>query len=78
MEDQIPAFENPPPTDVGGMPQFWSSFNIVPKRVQEGGWARQVTTADFPISTDIAGVNMRLGPEAFANCTGTSRRNGRS
>ena len=28
---------------------------------QAGGWARQVTTADFPVSTTIAGVNMRLG-----------------
>jgi oxalate decarboxylase len=62
MADQIPAFENPPATDVGGMPQFWSSFNIAPKRVQAGGWARQVNTQMFPISTDIAGVNMRLGP----------------
>ena len=62
MADQIPAFANPPPTDVGGMAQFWSSFNIAPKRVQGGGWARQVNTQMFPISTDIAGVNMRLGP----------------
>lgn len=61
MANQMPAFLNPPPTDVGGMPMFWSSFNIAPKRVQDGGWARQVTTADFPISVDIAGVNMRLG-----------------
>jgi oxalate decarboxylase len=55
-----PPFLNPPPTDVGSVPQFWSSFNIAPKRVQAGGWARQVTTAMFPLSTDIAGVNMRL------------------
>src|ERR1700761_5513499 len=54
-------FLNPPATDVGGIQQFWSSFNIAPKRVQAGGWARQITTAMFPISTEIAGVNMRLG-----------------
>ena len=53
-------FSNPPATDVGSIPMFWSSFNIAPKRVQAGGWARQVTTAMFPISKDIAGVNMRL------------------
>ena len=52
MEAQLEAFQNPPPTDVGGMAQFWSSFNIVPKRVQAGGWARQVTTEQFPISVD--------------------------
>jgi len=53
-------FSNPPATDVGNIQMFWSSFNIAPKRVQAGGWARQVTTAMFPISKDIAGVNMRL------------------
>jgi oxalate decarboxylase len=56
------AFLNPPATDVNGMPQFWSSFNLVPKRIQNGGWARQITQDDFKISTTIAGVNMRLGP----------------
>jgi oxalate decarboxylase len=57
-----PAFLNPPPTDVNGMPQFWASFNLAPKRIQDGGWARQITQDDFKISTTIAGVNMRLGP----------------
>ena len=57
-----PAFLNPPATDVNGMPQFWASFNLAPKRVQNGGWARQLTQDDFKISTTIAGVNMRLGP----------------
>jgi oxalate decarboxylase len=47
------------------MPQFWNSFNLAPKRIQNGGWARQITQADFTISTEIAGVNMRLGPGAF-------------
>lgn len=62
LANQIPAFQDPPATDVGDMPMFWSSFNIVPKRIQAGGWARQVTVEDFPISTTISGVNMRLGP----------------
>jgi oxalate decarboxylase len=57
-----PVFQNPPPTDVNGMPQFWNSFNLAPKRIQNGGWARQITSDDFKISTTIAGVNMRLGP----------------
>jgi oxalate decarboxylase len=35
-----PSFLSPPATDVNGMPQFWSSFNLVPKRIQNGGWAR--------------------------------------
>ena len=57
-----PAFLDPPPTDVNGMPQFWASFNLSPKRIQNGGWARQMTQDDFKISTTIAGVKMRLGP----------------
>jgi oxalate decarboxylase len=57
-----PAFSDPPATDVNGMPQFWTSFNLAPKRIQNGGWARQITEDDFKISTTIAGVNMRLGP----------------
>src|SRR6266446_10318299 len=57
-----PSFLSPPATDVNGMPQFWASFNLAPKRIQNGGWARQITRDDFHISTTIAGVNMRLGP----------------
>jgi len=58
----FPSRGSPPATDVGDMPTFWSSFNTAHRRIQAGGWARQVTQADFPISTTISGVNMRLGP----------------
>jgi oxalate decarboxylase len=30
------------------------------RRIEPGGWTRQVNIQDFPISKDIAGVNMRL------------------
>ena len=50
----------PPPTDHGEAPEFWNSFSVAHRRVQPGGWTRQVTVEDFPISKDIAGVNMRL------------------
>jgi oxalate decarboxylase len=60
IRDQLPSAFSPPATDVGGMPQIWATFNTAPRRIQNGGWARQVTQADFPISTTIAGVNMRL------------------
>jgi oxalate decarboxylase len=62
IEGIEPAFQNPPATDVNGMSQFWSSFNLAPKRIQNGGWARQITSDDFKISSTISGVNMRLGP----------------
>lgn len=57
---QFPSAQSPPATDVGGMPTPWASFNNAPKRIQNGGWARQVTVADFAISKEISGVNMRL------------------
>ena len=75
---QFPSAKFPPATDVGGMPMDWASFNNAPKRVQNGGWARQVTQKDFAISDTITGVNMRLRPEASGNCTGTRLPNGRS
>ena len=60
IAEQFPAAFSPPATDVGDLPQLWASFNNAPRRIQAGGWARQVTQADFQISTEIAGVNMRL------------------
>jgi oxalate decarboxylase/phosphoglucose isomerase-like protein (cupin superfamily) len=50
----------PPPTDHGDVKPFKYPFPFAHKRIQEGGWARQVTIADLPISTTIAGVDMRL------------------
>ncbi len=57
---QFPSVQSPPATDVGGLPMDWASFNNAPKRIQNGGWARQVTVEDFAISKEISGVNMRL------------------
>jgi oxalate decarboxylase len=65
LADQLPSFDNPLATDVGGMEIPWASFNLAHKRIQAGGWAREVTTAAFPVSKDIAGVNMRLGPNGI-------------
>jgi oxalate decarboxylase len=60
LGQQFPSAQFPPATDVGGMPMDWASFNNAPKRIQNGGWARQLTQADFQISETISGVNMRL------------------
>jgi oxalate decarboxylase len=59
---QFPSFQDPPATDVNGMALFWASFNNSHKRIQNGGWAREVTQASFAISDTVSGVNMRLGP----------------
>jgi oxalate decarboxylase len=59
------AAENPdsewcPPTDSGNVKPFKYSFSLSRKRLESGGWTRQVTVRDLPISTTIAGVEMRL------------------
>jgi oxalate decarboxylase len=60
LSRQFPGALSPPATDVGELPMFWASFNNAPRRIQDGGWARQVTQYDFQIASEIAGVNMRL------------------
>src|SRR6201993_5361182 len=55
-----PDSNTPPPTDHGDMVPLWYSFDIVKKRVEQGGWTHEVTQRELPSSRDIAGVNMRL------------------
>jgi oxalate decarboxylase len=62
IESQFPSQMDAPATDISTQPFFWSSFNISPKRIQNGGWARELTSNDFAISDEIAGVNMHLAP----------------
>ncbi|HKV23892.1 MAG TPA: cupin domain-containing protein [Candidatus Acidoferrum sp.] len=50
----------PLPTDAGGVPPFKYPFSFAHKRFQEGGWSREVTVRELPISKSLAGVNMRL------------------
>ncbi len=59
------AAENPdsewsPPTDSGTVKPFKYSFSLARKRVENGGWTRQVTARELPVSTTMAGVEMRL------------------
>jgi oxalate decarboxylase len=58
--DENPDTNLPPPTDHGDVAPLWYSFDLVKKRVEEGGWTHEVTDRVLPSSTDIAGVNMRL------------------
>jgi oxalate decarboxylase len=60
LAGQFPSATTPPATDIGSLPMEWASFNNAPRRIQDGGWACQVTQADFAISDTISGVNMRL------------------
>jgi oxalate decarboxylase len=55
-----PSSNNPPATDHGDLVPLWYSFDLVKKRLEEGGWTHEVTERELPSSKDIAGVNMRL------------------
>src|SRR5258708_6023798 len=50
IRDQFPSAFSPPPTDVGSMPLSWATFNNAPRRIQNGGWAREVPQFDFPVA----------------------------
>src|SRR6201992_2212534 len=49
-----------PETDNGTVEQFKYSFALAHKRIENGGWTRQVTARELPISKTLAGVEMRL------------------
>jgi oxalate decarboxylase len=55
----------PPATDAGSVPNLRFSFGDAHRRVEAGGWAREVTERELPIATTLAGVNMALEPGAF-------------
>jgi oxalate decarboxylase len=50
----------PPTTDHGTIRNLRFSFTDVHNRLEPGGWARQITSREMPIATDLAIVNMRL------------------
>src|ERR1700732_2493575 len=66
-----PSFLNPPATDVNGMPQFWASFNLAPKRIQNGGWSEFNTllVTDWIAHTppEVLAKNFGLPVEVFKN-----------
>jgi oxalate decarboxylase len=63
--EENPSSNAPPPTDHGDIGPVWYSFDLVHKRVQEGGWTHEVNQIVLPSSKDLAGVNMRLTAGSF-------------
>ncbi|MDX7953671.1 oxalate decarboxylase family bicupin [Lichenihabitans sp. Uapishka_5] len=59
-EAEEPFTLAPPSTDHGTMPNLKWSFADSHMRLEDGGWARQTTVRELPISKAMAGVNMRL------------------
>ncbi|HWF45923.1 MAG TPA: cupin domain-containing protein [Bryobacteraceae bacterium] len=60
LAKENPDSEWPSETDNGSVKPFKYSFALSRKRIESGGWTRQVTVRDLGISKAIAGVEMRL------------------
>lgn len=60
LEASEPDEGYPPSTDAGGQPNFKYPFAYAHKRIEDGGWTREVSVREFPISKKMAGVEMRL------------------
>lgn len=60
LDSQNPSSSVPPSTDAGAVPVFKYPFSLSHKRLHEGGWSREVTVRELPVSKSIAGVDMRL------------------
>jgi len=55
-----PDSVTPPATDAGAVQTFKYPFSFGHKRLHEGGWSREVTQRELPVSKTMAGVDMRL------------------
>jgi oxalate decarboxylase len=60
LDNANPDTNIPPLSDAGGVPAFKYPFSLSNKRVFAGGWSREVTARELPVSKTMAGVNMRL------------------
>jgi oxalate decarboxylase len=60
LDEQNPDILVSPETDSGSIPNLKFSFGMAHNRLEDGGWAREVTVRELPISKSMAGVNMRL------------------
>ncbi|KAL7272223.1 hypothetical protein RUND412_004979 [Rhizina undulata] len=55
----------PPSTDEGEVQQAKWPMGLSHNRLEEGGWARQQNIAVLPAAKEMAGVDMRLEPNAY-------------
>jgi len=62
LEEQVPYIFAAPLTDHGLIPNLHFPFAYAHNRLEDGGWAREVTSREMPIMKQMAIVNMRLGP----------------
>jgi len=61
-DGQNPDMLVPPSTDYGLLPNLRFSFSDTHMKLKFGGWSREITKRELPISTAFAIVNMSLAP----------------
>jgi oxalate decarboxylase len=62
LDQENPDSVWPPNADKGGVQTFKWSFSLAKKEIDSGGWTRQGTVRDLPVSKTMAGVQMYLIP----------------
>lgn len=62
IESQNPDILLPPETDHVGIPNLKFPFAMAHNRLEDGGWAREVTKREMGSLEELAIVNMRLPP----------------
>ena len=62
LDAENPNANWPPMTDNGNVQTFKWSFSLAKKEIDSGGWTRQGTVKDLPVSKTMAGVQMYLVP----------------
>jgi oxalate decarboxylase len=55
----------PPPLGGKALPSFRFALGAQPAKDYDGGWAKEATVAEFPVSEKLAGVLMQLSPGAL-------------
>ena len=65
-EGEEPPFGPAPPVlDKAELPSFRYAMGEQPAKPYDGGWAKEATVAEFPVSEKLAGVLMQLSPGAL-------------
>ena len=65
-EGEQPRFgPAPAPLDGKELPSFRYPLGSQPAKMYDGGWAKEATVEEFPVSEELAGVLMHLSPGAL-------------
>jgi oxalate decarboxylase family bicupin protein len=65
INKQNPTYVHSPSTDEGHLPNMKWSFSLSHTRLLKGGWVREQTVTDLPISTQVSSAELVLAPYAF-------------